>query len=298
MPTDSASNIDGMWKLLDEVLKSLKGEMIYDDNLTNAKPSSINGLYKNLASLEAALYPIALNSEWDSDKRQRWLQEINEASKYSQAHFTSCLLTFEGELRTKSQEPMWMKLHRRNWIGTCVQLGADRLELRKQTITHTVKPERTPPQRPAAALQQYRPYTTSSDKPWQQLIESTKTKISTVQPLSKPQVQSSNSKPQSSTSKQLNTTKPQSSTTESTITEPHSSCIKPQSSSTEPQSSTIEPESSTTESQWSSKEPQLSTTEPQLSTAEPQLSTTEPQLSTTEPKHANEQRPRLCCFFN
>ena len=174
---DSLKSIDKMWKLLDEVQKSLKVEMICDDNLTNIKPNSIKELYKNLARLEAALSPSARTSEWATDKRRQWQQEVNKTSKYCPAHFTSCLFTFEEELRAKSQEPMWMKLHRGNWIDSCEQLGADRLDLRKQ------RPERASFKSPqssttTAASQHYHSYKIkpqSTDELQRKLMECTKT---------------------------------------------------------------------------------------------------------------------------
>lgn len=126
---DSSANrtIDMMWQLMQDVHQGVKDEYVGNVNLT--KPSTIAGLYSVLKSYEAALRSEAQSSEWNSYKRQSWLQEMGNTRKYSQAHFASCLLAMEAELKEQAQEPLWLMLQRSTWKSACESLGAYRLDL-------------------------------------------------------------------------------------------------------------------------------------------------------------------------
>jgi len=157
MLTDSSSStVDIMWKLMQDVHQGVKDE--YLGNVSLSRPSTIGGLYGVLKNYEAALRTEAQTSEWNSYKRQRWLQEVNNAGKYSQAHFASCLLAMEAELREEAQEPMWLMLQRSTWKNACEHLGAYRLDLgsrpQQPAITYVASssqrytaPQRARPQR-------------------------------------------------------------------------------------------------------------------------------------------------------
>ena len=158
MLTDSSnSTVETMWKLMQDVHQGVKSEYIGNINLS--KPNTTGGLYSVLKSYEAALRSEAQSSEWSSYKRQRWLQEVGNSGKYSQAHFASCLLAMEAELREEAQEPLWLMLQRSSWKSACEALGAYKLDLgsRPQTaaIRYTAVSTRTaPPQRQAPQRQQ------------------------------------------------------------------------------------------------------------------------------------------------
>ena len=129
MLTDSSSNrtVDIMWKLLQDVHQGIKSE--YLGNISLSKPNTVGGLYAVLKNYKAALRAEAQSSDWNSYKRQRWLQEIGNSGRYSQAHFASCLLAMEAELREEAQEPLWLMLQRSTWKSACENLGAYKLDL-------------------------------------------------------------------------------------------------------------------------------------------------------------------------
>ena len=155
MLTDSShSTIDTMWKLMQDVHQGVKSE--YLGNVSLLKPSTIRELYGVLKSYEAALRSEAQTSDWNSYKRQRWLQEVGNTGRYSQAHFASCLLALEADLREEAQEPIWLMLQRSTWKSACEGLGAYKLDLGSRPqpaaityITRPAAPQRTrpPPQR-------------------------------------------------------------------------------------------------------------------------------------------------------
>ena len=150
------STIETMWKLMQDVHQGVKSA--YLGNVSLSKPSTIGGLYSVLKSYEAALLSEAQSSDWNSYKRQRWIQEVGNTGKYSQAHFASCLLALEAELKEEAQEPLWLMLQRSTWKSACEALGAYQLDLgsrpQSAAITYTaisrsaVQPRtRPPPQR-------------------------------------------------------------------------------------------------------------------------------------------------------
>ena len=128
MLTDSThSNIETMWKLMQDVHQGVKSA--YLGNVSLSKPSTIRGLYGVLKNYEAALLSEAQSSDWNSYKRQRWIQEVGNTGKHSQAHFASCLLALEAELKEEAQEPLWLMLQRSTWKSACEALGAYPLDL-------------------------------------------------------------------------------------------------------------------------------------------------------------------------
>lgn len=128
MITDSSTNtINLMWRLMLDVHQGVKDEYVGNVNLS--KPTTIGGLYSVLKSYEGILRSEAQTNDWKSYKRQRWLQEMSNTGKYSQAHFASCLLAMEAELREEAQDPMWLMLQRSTWKNACESLGAYRLDL-------------------------------------------------------------------------------------------------------------------------------------------------------------------------
>ena len=128
MLTDSSSrDVDEIWQLMQGVHQGVKSDML--GNVSLSKPSTLSGLYSVLKTYEAALSSEAQSPEWKSYKRQRWLQEVNNTSKYSRAHFVSCLLAMEGELRQEAQEPLWLMLQRPSWKSACERMGAYNLNL-------------------------------------------------------------------------------------------------------------------------------------------------------------------------
>lgn len=140
MITDSSNRtVETMWKLMQDVHQGVKSE--YLGNVSLSKPNTVGGLYGVLKSYEAALRSEAQTSDWNSYKRQRWLQEVGNTGKYSQAHFASCLLAMEAELREEAQEPLWLMLQRSTWKSACEALGAYKLDLgsrpQASAITYT-----------------------------------------------------------------------------------------------------------------------------------------------------------------
>lgn len=161
MITDSShrgdTTIELMWKLMQDVHQGVKSE--YLGNVSLSKPSTIGGLYGVLKSYEAALRSEAQSSDWNSYKRQRWLQEVGNTGRYSQAHFASCLMALEAELREEAQDPLWLMLQRSTWKSACEGIGAYRLDLGSRpqpaAITYTTITSRSaPPQRPRTTPQQ------------------------------------------------------------------------------------------------------------------------------------------------
>ena len=158
MLTDSShrdNTMEMMWKVMQDVHQGVKSE--YLGNISLSKPSTMGGLYGVLKSYEAALRSEAQTSDWNSYKRRRWLQEVGNTGKYSQAHFASCLMALEAELREEAQEPLWLMLQRSAWKSACEGLGAYKLDLGSRpqpaAITYTTVssrsavPQRTPQQR-------------------------------------------------------------------------------------------------------------------------------------------------------
>ena len=154
MLTDSSSNrtVEMMWKLMQDVHQGVKSE--YLGNISLSKPNTVGGLYAVLKNYEAALRSEAQTSDWNSYKRQRWLQEMGNSGRYSQAHFTSCLLAMEAELREEAQEPLWLMLQRSTWKSACESLGAYKLDLGSRPPQQTAAIVIT---RAAAAPQRTRP---------------------------------------------------------------------------------------------------------------------------------------------
>ena len=154
MLTDSSTNriIDHekIWKLMQDVHQGVKSE--YLGNISLSKPNTVGGLYTVLKNYEAALRSEAQTSDWNNYKRQRWLQEVNNSGRHSQAHFASCLLAMEAELREEAQEPLWLMLQRSTWKSACESLGAYKLDLGSRptqqaaiVITRAAAPQRTRP---------------------------------------------------------------------------------------------------------------------------------------------------------
>ena len=152
MLTDSSTNrtVEMMWKLMQDVHEGVKSE--YLGNISLSKPSTVGGLYTVLKNYEAALRSEAQTSDWNSYKRQRWLQEVSSSGRHSQAHFASCLLAMEAELREEAQEPLWLMLQRSTWKSACESLGAYKLDLGSRptqqaaiVITRAAAPQRTRP---------------------------------------------------------------------------------------------------------------------------------------------------------
>ena len=128
MLTDSSSrDVDEIWQLMQGVHQGVKSDML--GNVSLSKPSTLSGLYGVLKTYEAALSSEAQTAEWKSYKRRNWLQEVNNTSKYSRAHFVSCLYAMEGELRQEAQEPLWLMLQRPGWKSACERMGAYNLNL-------------------------------------------------------------------------------------------------------------------------------------------------------------------------
>ena len=128
MLTDSSSRaFEMMWKLMQDVHQGVKSE--YLGNIRLSKPNTIRGLYSVLTDYEAALRPEAKTNDWNNYKRQRWLDEMSNSSKHSQAHFASCLLAMQVELREEALEPLWLMLQHSTWKNACESLGAYELDL-------------------------------------------------------------------------------------------------------------------------------------------------------------------------
>ena len=118
---------DTMWKVLRDVHQGIRSIMLGPIDLS--KPTSLGGYYDALLQYEKALRTEAHTAEWMNSKRDEWLAEVKNTSKYSQGHFASCLCALEGDIRQEAQEPLWLMLQRSSWKRACDNLGAKNLNL-------------------------------------------------------------------------------------------------------------------------------------------------------------------------
>jgi len=118
---------DTMWKVLQDVHQGIRDIMLGPINLS--KPTSLGGYYDALLQYEKALRSEAHTAEWMNSKRDEWLAEVKNTSKYSQGHFASCLCALEGDIKQEAQNPLWLMLHRSSWKRACDNLGAKNLNL-------------------------------------------------------------------------------------------------------------------------------------------------------------------------
>jgi len=121
---------DTMWKVLRDVHQGIRDIMLGPINLS--KPTSLGGYYDALLQYEKALRSEAHTAEWMISKRDEWLAEVKNTSKYSQGHFATCLCALEGDIRQEAQDPLWLMLHRSSWKRACDNLGAQNLNISKQ----------------------------------------------------------------------------------------------------------------------------------------------------------------------
>ena len=116
-----------MWKVLRDFHQGIRSIML--GNISLSRPGSLSGYYDGLLEYEKSLRTEAHTAEWMSGTRDEWLREVKNTSKYSQAHFASCLVALEGDIRQEAQEPLWLMLQRSSWKRACDSLGARNMNL-------------------------------------------------------------------------------------------------------------------------------------------------------------------------
>jgi len=120
-------DVDALWNVMVFMHETLKQEYL---NLEGklSKPSDLPGFYTCLAIYESKINSIAQGQDWIRYKRKQWLAHLQDSSSYSVAHWATCVLACECDIKPEAQELVWIAGVRDKWVKACFALGARKMQ--------------------------------------------------------------------------------------------------------------------------------------------------------------------------